>query len=300
MTKRFYIILFLVFSLSAILLGITYSKESDIDINDILYEENTSEVKIVYSSENILTKDNSSLDFSITNKSEEKLYYTIKLNNLNDASYNYVLDNLENKYTTDKIYTGVINSYGTDSDVVTHTLDIISDNDYKVKVDIVINKEQLLIETIKNSKDIYVDSDNNYRYYGENVNNYIDYDNSKYQIIGIINNKIKLISTNYVKSSYNKDNEYLELEDYLASFKNELIDKKDINKYKSWLCSDKNYWLSSDTKTKGDLVDTEEILTKNKKESYYERIIKDIDTNIYYIDGDGSIDSPYEVSYESK
>lgn len=301
MSKKFYLIIIFVFALSALLLGMSYSKDSGNDLEFKLREKYDNNFRVVYSNDQVLTNSNNKIDFGITNITDTKQDYVIKLINNGKKKVYYVLDGDDERVLNDEIIFGSsLAKKGEDGDYVLHTLSVSGDEGFRVKVEVHLF-DNSIEAYIKNSQEVYMDSKDNYRYYGERAFNYVLVDDVEYQIVGLINDKVRLVSNiSSYPSSYNLDDEYLSLEDYLLSFNKEDLKEEDASKYKTWLDANKGYWLESDNENMKKYVGAnvgvrEDFATR----AYYKRVIKEIPADALIVGGEGSVSSPYEVSYGS-
>ena len=298
--KRFYFVLLIVFVLSAVLLGLSYSKDTGQygvpEIDQIVDDK----YRIVFSSSDYLTNENLKTDVGLINKSSDTLLYTIKLIPEIGKDVKYSINESEYKDLNDRdIYDGKVASFGTEGDFALNKVAIKCSDRCRVKVEIKSNTKEYLKTIIKNSDNVY-EKENTFRYYGENVNNYIKNRGVLYRILKMEAYKVYLISEPTTLGAYKVDGgTYLTLDDYLASFTKGDIKEEEILNNKSWLTSDYVYWLESNNFAS--VNDSLGIEYSKEKDVHYIRTIILIDGNNAVISGgDGSLDNPYEVSYGSK
>ena len=296
-----YILLFLVVIMCGLLFGLSYAKES----GNINYQEpsnNTTKIKTTYSLGHEFTISNEDInEISIVNTSSSDLKYNIVLTALNNQENIYIEldDNEKIKYTDEIIYNGEIASFNHEGDYKHHRLKITAPDNTKFKINVEESQVSYLSTYIKKDKNVYQES-NNYRYYGLNINNYLQYENETYRIIGLINNKIKIISEPSTLGVYNIEENYLTTDDYLKSFNNSSVTLTNSLDYENWLNTEESYFINN-------LLDKDNIyiydkqlgITTSNNSNHYNRVIKEISNKSILINGDGSINHPYEVSYES-
>lgn len=309
MGKRFYVVLFSALCISLLLLGFSFSKESGTnDIRDTR-ETNAEDYRVIYSNNQRLnTKDNNLVDISIINKSPKKNNFYLYLNEINNTKYNdiyYSINNgIEHQLISDVIELGELNNFGSAKDYSQFTIKIrsINNNKYEFKLDVKTTNKNFLENKIINSKNIYTDKENNVRFYGENVNNYLIYNNETYRIIGVINNKIKIISNGNELGPYSpSENNYLTINDYVKSFaETDIEDYNEIKQMKSWLSTETDFWLLDTIENNAYYASLDNgIATNPKKYNYYIRNTYELDKELLVINGDGTENNPYEVSYGS-
>ncbi len=306
MNKRIAFVLVCVMGASVLLLGLSYSKDSSDGSEVSLIESTNNNLKVVYSDSysDIVVNDEIERDLSIVNLSDIDSNYFIYVESTNYDDLYYVLDNgVETKLNKRLIYNGEIKKLGTLNDQVSHKIKIINKGLKEVRVNFVVKEDnKLLVDRIINDDNVYIDTENNYRYYGEKVNNYIKYNNQMYQIVGFINNKIKLISVNMERENYNANDDYLSIFDYLRSLNNKDATIENANNYKSWLSNENDLWfLDTDGEDNAYyLSDTNAILLSSKLVDRNIKKVVNLYMDVTLVTGDGSIYNPYEVSYGSK
>ncbi|MBQ4031263.1 MAG: hypothetical protein II625_05875 [Bacilli bacterium] len=301
MNKKYYLLLIFVFALSALLLGFSYSKDSGDDVDLKLIQDYSDYFRVVYSTDRVLNKDNKKIDFGITNISDSNQDYVIKLiNNTKDNVY-YLLDGeSERKLEKEIIFTSSLTKNGDDGDYVMHTLEITSENDFNVTLEINI-LDTSLKAYLEEAGDVFIDNNGNYRFFGEHVNNYINIDNEVYRMVGLINGKIRVIGEASSIARYVTNNDYLSVEDYILSYDKHDLSEDNLYGNSSWLNIDYRYWLESDDQEIAKMVDADVgVRTDSKSKLHYQRIIKEFDGDVKVVKGNGTIANPYEVSYGSK
>lgn len=289
---------------SVLLLGMSYSKESDNDSNLELNEYFDNNLRVVMSSEykDITVSDYLTLDVSVINRGDYDLTYNMNIIGQDLDELYYQIDDGEMfKVESSLLYSDELSAYGTANDHNVHKLTIYNESnvDKTITINIKENKD-LLVDIIKNDSDVYLDMEDNYRYYGAMVNNYIKYDNYTYRIIGVINNRVKIISESKIANIHDIDNEnYLSIYDYLKSFKNDVVTIDNVSNYDTWLNDIDSYWLFD---TDGDYnayyVNNKKISSISKDTKIKIRTIEDLYIDYKVVLGDGSKNSPYEVVYE--
>lgn len=309
MEKKFYVVLFSALCISLLLLGFSFSKESG--SNDIanMAEINKNDFRVVYSNNQRLdTKDNNQVDISIINKSNDKMSFSLYLNEVNEKKYTdvyYVLnDGEEQQLNNNIINLGEVNAYGEEEDHVSFNVKIYSKSEANLnfKLEVKSVDSRLLTNKIIASHEVYQDISENIRYFGENVNNYLKYDNAVYRIVGLIDDKIEIISEPIEQNIYNPtNNDYLTVENYIRSFSsNSGILLEEIVGQKSWLLTNQEYWLlESDGETASHTSEASGIASSPKSTNYYVRKVFKLDSNLLVTAGDGTEIAPYEVSYGS-
>lgn len=301
MSKRVYVLLFFVFAISIFLLGLSYSKDSGNDMELKINEKIDKYFRVVYSTSDVLTSDMNKVDFSVTNVTDKNQDYVIKLINKGDTEVYYSLDG-EKERILDKevIFTSSLTKYGTDGDYALHRLSVKGEDRFNVSLSI--GKLDRSLKTyIFNSDDVFKDNNGNFRYFGDNVDNYLKYNNKIYQIIGVFGNKIRLVSDFSKKPvMYVASKNYLSVDDYLLSFDKHDLNVKNTLGNKSWLDAEYRYWLESDQAGLSKMVDADVgVRDDYKGRLHYERVVTEIDSNCNVIKGNGSVSNPYEVSYGS-
>ena len=303
-----YIAGILILCASLLLLGFSFSKESGNSNNVYLNGKKDETFKIVYSNNDVLKiSEDGYTDISIVNRKDEEVKYVVTLEELNNKEYKdvyYILNDGEiTEYTGEEIYASTLAPFGDNGDHNMLGLKVWSkkNEDLTFKINVNVKKEDTIFDYIKRSEQVYLDSENYYRYYGDIVNNYINVDGEIYQIIGADENKVKLIGSNKGLGVFDTTKgEYPLLKDYLGSFNNSEVNKDNVLSYSSWM-NDGGYWL-------GDYIDeysayyasrTYGVGVSTKFVDYFLRYVKYIDSEMIYVSGDGTINAPYEVTYGS-
>lgn len=306
MEKRIYIILFCVLCISVVLLGFSFSKDSGTKDLSFLKENDNEEFRVVYSKSNeIDTINDSEITLAIINKSDSSNEFVVNLVENNNNVYNDVFytinDGPEFKLSDNKIILGSLNKYGTDGDFDTFKLNIYTKNNvkYSFKIDVSINDVFTLNDAINISDGVYIDVDDNIRYYGENPNNYIKYNDDIFRIVGIIDNKVKILSDSLGLGFYTDNSNYLSLNDYLRSYNNTNVDKDNVLDYNSWITSDSFWLVDLEENSAYYCSDTFGVGKSTKYVNYNIRYVYTLDKDLVVSDGNGSESSPYEVTYGS-
>lgn len=307
MGKRFYIVLFCVFSLSVVLLGLSYSKESGVN-NEVYLADNTNDTyRVIFDNDNLIdTGSNNTMTLSIINMKNEEFNYSIKLKELDDLKYKdvyYTINNGEEiKLKDDVIELGTLNSYGSLGDQGTYQILIYSKCNALYNFEVSLNNKKIntLNYVITLSEQTYIDSDGNNRYYGTSPNNYIKYNGVTYRIIGIVDGKVKVISEDKGLGIYDvTKGTYLTLNDYLKAFNNNDVTIDNVLKYDSWI-ENRGFWLMDTVGEQAYYASMSYgVGLSNKKVDYYIRYVYEIPQNSVVVAGDGSLNSPYEVTYGS-
>lgn len=306
MSKKFYFVIFCVLMISVLLLGFSYSKESGKNDSIALAGVVSDKYRVIFSDgDRIDTAGNSTKDVSIINKSNELMGFKIILTEINNVEYKDVYykinDGKEQRLINGIIELGELNKYGTNGDHLTYKLFIRSGSSekYTFKLSVKENDKNILSNMIKNSKQVFTDKNGDIRYFGTKVNNYIRYKEQTMRIIGIVSGKVKILSDPVLLGVYDANQNYPTLNDYLGSFNNKNVTIETVLQYTSWM-SDKGYWLE-------DVVSNQAYYASKfygvglsvKNVSYYIRNVYEIDVNSIIISGDGTLNSPFEVTYGS-
>ena len=305
MKKKLYFVIASVLFISIILLSISYAKESKYEKESSTYEINEKNIKIIYQNNNHFKLNKNFINnITIINKDSKEITYGIFINGIDNQEhsdiYYSINDKNKEKIKNGIIYIGTLTPFGTSNDLNSHSLKIyankeLSNQEYTLEVRL-INRE-LLSELIIIDKNTYKEN-NNYRYFGEDVNNYLTYENQLYRIIGIINNKIRLISEPKVKDKFKNTYKYLTIEDYIASFNDLNARLENALNYKSWLTTENYYLINKENKPF--IIDKNNgIISPNTLLKYDIREVIEIDSNAKVVKGDGTLLKPYEVTYES-
>lgn len=306
MSKKFYFVIFCVLMISVLLLGFSYSKESGKNDSIALAGVVSDKYRAIFSDgDRIDTSGNSTKDVSIINKSNELMGFKIILTEINNVEYKDVYykinDGKEQRLINGIIELGELNKYGTNGDHLTYKLFIRSGSSekYTFKLSVKENDKNILSNMIKNSKQVFTDKNGDIRYFGTKVNNYIRYKEQTMRIIGIVSGKVKILSDPALLGVYDVNQNYPTLNDYLGSFNNKNVTIETVLQYTSWM-SDRGFWLE-------DVVSNQAYYASKfygvglsvKNVSYYIRNVYEIDVNSIIISGDGTLNSPFEVTYGS-
>lgn len=311
MKNKYYVILFSALCLSALLLGFSYAKESGTNQETFLNQNKDENFKIVSSDSELNTNDTDGTDISIVNRSKKDANVILHLEEKESDSKKkhkdvyYQINNGDiKKLTNEDIELGSLTNYGTENDHQTYNIKITSKSEEPIYYTFEIKKEdrKSLYDIIASSSNVYEDENKNVRYYGVNVNNYIKYKGETYRIVGIFNDKLRLITNIKDESDYDaakSNGSLLTVDDYLRSFTTNLIDEASAKTSSSWL-REQQFWLN-DEKNNGAYVASAKlgIYVDSYSKSHNNRYVTDINGNGYILDGDGSENNPYEVSYGS-
>lgn len=307
MGKRFYVVLFCVLSLSVVLLGLSFAKESGTNGDVYLADNTTDNYRVVFDEDNLIdTGKSNTMTVSIINLKNEEFNYSVVLNEVDNLKYKDVYYTVngseESKLKDGVIELGTLSAYGNKGDQGTYEILIYSKCNalYNFEVSINNKKSNTLNYVIALSEQTYIDGNGNNRYYGVNPNNYIKYNGVIYRIIGIIDGKVKIISEDKGLGIYDiTKGSYLTLEDYLGAYNDKNVNKDNVLEYDSWI-ENRGFWLFDTVGEQAYYASTSYgIGLSNKKVDYYIRYVYEIPQNSLVIAGDGSLNSPYEVSYGS-
>lgn len=126
MNNKFYLVIFCILSCSVLLLGMSYSKNSNDSMDTGLIEYSNDSYRVVYSHDKLLgTKDNNTLRVSLVNKKYSDTSYALYLREEYDrdlVGISYTINGEEYILTDNVIYLGSLSKYGTDGD--TYMFDI--------------------------------------------------------------------------------------------------------------------------------------------------------------------------------
>lgn len=291
--KKYYISLFIIITLTIGLLSLSYSKNSDQLLSYSSDETTISNSRIIFSNKNIINLKNKETDISIINNSSEKQSYYLIITNLIGSNEEVLVN--DEVYNINEEYSFELNPVGNENDH--NTINIKTMDSEAYKINITTKKTNNLYNALKSNDEVYIDNNQNYRYFGENPQNYILYNNELYRIVGLIDNQIELISNSIIRKNFNNEIKYITINDYLLSFNNVEVNINNTRNYNTWLNQDNSFWLND--KDENNLV---YIASK------YRGIIKDYQSsynaerNVIYISpkaiinkGIGTIDEPYEV-----
>lgn len=298
-SKFYYCFLLLILSTSVVLLSLSYAKESGKNVENTKDSFTIDGLQIMCNKNCSSIKTNEEFVFSITNLNKEEKEFSFTLFGI-DLKEEELYINGEKKQNIEfPVYS--LSPYEMVNDFKTISIKIVSKKDVSHGIKISpYERKNTLEKRIKEDPYVYQE-ENEYRYYGENPANYLLYNNELYQIIGLVEEKIKLISSIKGLSVYKKELDYPTLKDYMKSFGSTEISIKETLLYKSWMMQDKGFWLKDEEGNKAyyaskyDGVD----LSVKYVDIYYRNTIF-IPKDLIIVKGDGSITSPYEVSYESE
>lgn len=305
MNRKYYLVLILVLSVSVLLLGLSYSKDSSNNKYTSEFESYDHSLKISTSDniKEVKVEDFISRDIGVINNGVVKATFVVEVltNSLDGLTYS--INNGEVQKLDDNIiYTQELDALGADNDNDFTSFNIkIYNNTSEAKVITlkIYQQANLLKDKIVISPNVYKDELDNYHYYGDEVNNYVKYNNILYRVVGLINNRIVLVEDEIKNSTYNPlEDDYLSIDDYLASFNDNNVNLNNVRNYHSWLTD--SYWLLN---TYGDneayYLDNGLIGRKNKNNNLGARKIIKLYIDAEIILGDGSKNNPYEVVYGS-
>ena len=290
--KKYYISLFLIMVLTIGILGMSYSKSSDITLAYNSNETNIDNSRIIYSNGNIINLNNKETNLSIINNSNEPKTYYISFINLIGSNEDLFIDN--QTFNINEEYQIELSELGSNNDHKTISFKLLDNDAYKINV--LTSNPNNLNQIIKNSSETYKDLSNNIRYYGDNPNNYIKYNDEIYRIVGIINNNVEIISNSTIRKNYNKEIEYLSLNEYLMSFNNNDVTIENTTNYNTWLNQENSFWLNDNENDYAYFASKYRGIKMDPLYSYNtERKIDYLSPKAIIINGNGTIDNPYEV-----
>lgn len=230
--KQSYLMLLIVVSLFSLAIYSTYAMfEAEIDTNNIVSIDTSISVDTSIEEYQITTVEPNNykiLSINLTNSQDTSLYYGVwieKINTNNNDISVYKLD--DSKYPTVDIINNnetrnitmvIINN---SQKKATIKLGVATSEDTSLNINgnrILVSEEiarkdirnQTAAEFITNlytedNTELYYDKNKNLLYYGANPNNYIIINQEMWQIIGVYNNKLKLIKENSI-GNYQYDN----------------------------------------------------------------------------------------------
>ena len=230
--KQSYLMLLIVVSLFSLAIYSTYAMfEAEIDTNNIVSIDTSISVDTSIEEYQITTVEPNNykiLSINLTNSQDTSLYYGVwieKINTNNNDIYAYKLD--DSKYPTVDIINNnetrnitmvIINN---SQKKATIKLGVATSEDTSLNINgnrILVSEEiarkdirnQTAAEFITNlytedNTELYYDKNKNLLYYGANPNNHIIINQEMWQIIGVYNNKLKLIKENSI-GNYQYDN----------------------------------------------------------------------------------------------
>ena len=206
MKKRFYISIFIILSLTVVVLSATYSKDSGTSEYTSISKE-VDNMKVTFENGELLSIDKvnklnveelKGSNISIVNKNKTSTNALIDINYNGDAEVYYSIDGAPIKLIDENAKEVVnLKPFGEVGDQILINVKVFSKKDINDRVAIRVSsiQEDGLKYTMVNSNQVYKDGEGNYIYYGK-PNNYIKYNDSVYRIIGLINNKFKLVRFN--------------------------------------------------------------------------------------------------------
>ena len=230
--KQSYLMLLIVVSLFSLAIYSTYAMfEAEIDTNNIVSIDTSISVDTSIEEYQITTVEPNNykiLSINLTNSQDTSLYYGVwieKINTNNNDISVYKLDNSKyptvdiiNNNETRNITMVIINN---SQKKATIKLGVATSEDTSLNINenrILVSEEiarkdirnQTAAEFITNlytedSTELYYDKNKNLLYYGANPNNHIIINQEMWQIIGVYNNKLKLIKENSI-GNYQYDN----------------------------------------------------------------------------------------------
>ncbi len=302
MSKRFYIVTFILLSLTIVLFSVSYSKDSGmVQYND--YQNKVEGINTIYEKGNNMSvykvaklDDYENLETNnirVTNTSNDEISYALQIecdDCLNKLYYSVEEGKKEiiKSYVT---YLGKLNKFGEDGDSLMLKLRLFSSEDYKkeVKINIISIDVNTLSYKILNSNGTYY-KNGSYYYYANN--NYIKYNNEIYRIICSNNGTTKIVRFG-IEEKYNPDNKYISKEDIFNTFKEEDINDDNMNGYDSWIKEENNFWVSDNKYySNSSFVEGNEDTVVRSSE------VVQIKSSLLVSSGNGSMESPYEVTYE--
>ena len=303
MKKRFYISIFIILSLTVVVLSATYSKDSGTSEYTSISKE-VDNMKVTFENGELLSIDKvnklnaeelKGSNISIVNKNKTSTNALIDINYNGDAEVYYSIDGAPIKLIDENAKEVVnLKPFGEVGDQILINVKVFSKKDINDRVAIRVSsiQEDGLKYTMVNSNQVYKDGEGNYIYYGK-PNNYIKYNDSVYRIIGLINNKFKLVRFNESLEEYNENNNYITIRDFLRTFNNREVDESNMDLFDTWLKEYNNYWFSD-----GDVF-IDNTINIEKLGSHISNEVLELGDYVLLSNGDGTINNPYEVKYGS-
>lgn len=235
-----------------------------------------------------------------------KAYLKGKIEDLNDIDTTWISPNYYNftfmiqntntfeSFSVASTSNATINRIDFSPDQILINVKVFSKKDINDRVAIRVSsiQEDGLKYTMVNSNQVYKDGEGNYIYYGK-PNNYIKYNDSVYRIIGLINNKFKLVRFNESLEEYNENNNYITIRDFLRTFNNREVDESNMDLFDTWLKEYNNYWFSD-----GDVF-IDNTINIEKLGNHISNEVLELGDYVLLSNGDGTINNPYEVKYGS-
>lgn len=189
-----------------------YSKNRGLEETKVVLKDNEEEI-IEYS--NVLKLNNGKID-SNNNKITLSAEYSNNANynvyvNVNNSTNNLVLNIVNDNGVNNSINISnkkglylIENDYNINNDKQEWTFEVNGDINDNVDIDVYLRETKIKISDylINNTNNnlYYLDSDNTYRYVGSNPNNYISINNELYRIIGVFDDRLKVIKNDYATS----------------------------------------------------------------------------------------------------
>lgn len=303
MKKRFYISIFIILSLTVVVLSATYSKNSGTSEYTSISKE-VDNMKVTFENGELLSIDKvnklnveelKGSNISIVNKNKTSTNALIDINYNGDAEVYYSIDGAPIKLIDENAKEVVnLKPFGEVGDQILINVKVFSKKDINDRVAIRVSsiQEDGLKYTMVNSNQVYKDGEGNYIYYGK-PNNYIKYNDGVYRIIGLINNKFKLVRFNESLEEYNENNNYITIRDFLRTFNNREVDESNMDLFYTWLKEYNNYWFSD-----GDVF-IDNTINIEKLGKHISNEVLELGDYVLLSNGDGTINNPYEVKYGS-
>lgn len=299
--KSYAFFLLIILGASVLLLSLSYAKESMKGKENKGESIEKADLRIVCSSTCTKVKTNEETTFAITNLMTEARTLALWISPINQEEEIKVFLNGNEQLNLQNPILWEFSSFGEVNDFKNFTILIKSEKEteYNIKIEDYEEKNTLL-NAIKIDDNIYQEK-GNYYYYGENPSNYILYNDSLYQIIGIIEEDIKLISPVLGLGTYKEENNYATLKDYQKSFGKEDFVIEDALSYKSWMTGEKGFWLKDQENNLAYYASKYDGIEKSVKYvDLYIREVVSIKKDTLLLKGEGTIENPYEVVYESE
>lgn len=309
MKKSFYVVVFGSLCLSALMLGFSYARESGTNQETFLNQEKKDDFRVIFSDEYISTSDENGTDISVINYGEKETEAILVLKvkddgEIKDDLYYSINDGKVKKLTSPEISIGTLKNYGIDGDHMTFNIKVTGKSEEATYLVASIKKEdrKMLLDILQDKNGIYTDEAGNKRYFGSTADNYINYEGTRYRMIGIFGDKIRLTTDIMDESDYEtakSTGTLVSYEDYLKSFSDAAVDENLVKSSWSWL-REQQFWLQDSKDGLGYVASAKlGIYTDDNNKPHNNRYVKEIDNNCYYVSGDGTSNSPYEVAYGS-
>ena len=302
MRKRFYIITFIIFTLTIVLFSVSYSKDSG-EVQYTTFNTNKNNLKVIYENTNVFKVETVSKidDFenldanlvNVVNLSKKKVSYALYI--MDDKAINkvyYSIKDGEKALIDDKIiYLGDLDKFGNANDAANLKLRFFSLEEYKddIQIDIItINKDSLSYKIL--AKDSMYNKDGVYYFYKSD--NYVKYNNVIYRMLSYDGKTIKMVNFGN-EEKYNDKTNYLTKEDLFNTFNNDKVNENNISEFDSWIKEEVEFWIKGKVFYSYNIFynGDDEILVKTSN-------VTSIDGESIIVSGDGQKDSPYEVKYE--